>query len=112
MYTLKYMYYNYYNRKENNVVLSIQTANGRVFIFAQMGYYIFSQMGYKLSILCPFNFALLFCQFAQMSFVATSIAVIMIFTFIDWRFKISTEETFVRNTIKLKKFTILFKCRV
>jgi hypothetical protein len=24
MYTLKHMYYNYYNRNENNVVLSIQ----------------------------------------------------------------------------------------
>jgi hypothetical protein len=46
MHTLKHMYYNYYNRNENNVVLSIQPANGIVFIFAQMGYYIFAQMGY------------------------------------------------------------------
>jgi hypothetical protein len=37
MYTLRYMYYNYYNRKENNVVVSIQPANG-VFILAQIGY--------------------------------------------------------------------------
>jgi hypothetical protein len=30
----------------------------------------------------------------------------------DWRFKFWTEETFVRDIIKLQKFTILFKCRV
>ena len=33
-----------------------------------MGYLIFVQDGYKLSLLCPFYFALLSCQFAQMSF--------------------------------------------
>jgi hypothetical protein len=38
------MYYNYYNRNENNVVLSIQLANGRVGILAQMGYYIFAHV--------------------------------------------------------------------
>jgi hypothetical protein len=42
------MYYNYYNRNENNVVLSIQLANGRVVILAQMGYYIFVQMSYYI----------------------------------------------------------------
>jgi hypothetical protein len=30
--------------------------------------------------------------------------------YIDWRFKFWTEETFVRDIIKLQKFTILFKC--
>jgi hypothetical protein len=37
------------------------SASGRVFILAQMGYSIFAQMGCKLSLLCPFYFALLSC---------------------------------------------------
>jgi hypothetical protein len=49
MHTLKYMYYNYYNRKENNVVVSIQPTNE--FLFSLKLVITFSaQMGYTLSL--------------------------------------------------------------
>ena len=54
------MHYNYYNRNENNVVLSIQPANGRVFILAQMGYYIVVQMGYYIFVQMGYTLSLLF----------------------------------------------------
>ena len=60
MHTLKHMYYNYYNRNENNVVLSIQPANGRVFILAQMGYYIVAQMGYYIFVHMGYTLSLFF----------------------------------------------------
>ena len=60
MYTLKHMYYNYYNRNENNVALSIQPANGRVVILAQMGYYIVAQMGYYIFVQMGYTLSLLF----------------------------------------------------
>ena len=50
------------------------------YIVAQMDYYIFVQMGYALSLLFLFKFAILSCQFAQMSFAGTSNAVNMIIT--------------------------------
>jgi hypothetical protein len=74
MHTLKYMYYNYYNRKENNVVVSIQPTNE--FLFSLKLVITFSaQMGYTLSLWCPFYFA----SFV-LSFAATQMTFNMLFT--------------------------------